>query len=268
MLDRSSEATTFQDDGVVVLRQVLTEDEVEQLRAGIDRVMAAPGPLAISTGTPGEPGTFFEDFCRWSEVAEFERVIRESKLAALAGELTSSSEIRLFHDHTLVKEPATASPTPWHQDQPYYCIDGRQTVSFWIPLDPVPRESTLEFVRGSHEGTWYMPRSFVQGTAMVFDEGMLEDVPDIEADRDAFDIVGWDLEPGDAVSFNMLTLHASAGSANRRRAFSLRLMGDDVRFSPRPHPTSPNFPGLADELGAGQQMDHPLFPVLWRASKI
>ena len=100
---------------------------------------------------------------------------------------------------------------------------------------------------------------------MVFDEGALEDVPDVDADREAFDVVGWPLEPGDAVAFNMLTLHAAAGSANRRRAFSLRVLGDVVRFAPRPHATSPDFPGLEDELAAGAPMDHPAFPVLWRA---
>ena len=47
---------------------------------------------------------------------------------------------------------------------------------------------------------------------MVFDEGALEEVPDIDADRDAWPIVGWAMEPGDAVAFNMLTLHGAAGS--------------------------------------------------------
>ena len=71
------------------------------------------------------------------------------------------------------------------------------------------------------------------------------------------------MEPGDAVAFNMLTLHAAAGSRNRRRAFSLRLIGDDVRFAPRPHATSPPFPELEGALGAGDALDHPLFPELW-----
>ena len=89
-----------------------------------------------------------------------------------------------------------------------------------------------------------MPRTFAAETPMVFEpEGGLADVPDIEADRDAHEILGWELEPGDAVAFHMLTLHAAAGTATRRRAFSLRLIGDDVRFAPRPHRTSPPFPG-------------------------
>ena len=98
-----------------------------------------------------------------------------------------SATVRLHHDHLLVKEPGTTIRTPWHQDQPYYNVDGFDTVSFWIPLDPVPRESTLEFVAGSQaSGTWYMPRSFFDDRALVFDEGTFEEVPDVEADRDAF----------------------------------------------------------------------------------
>jgi ectoine hydroxylase-related dioxygenase (phytanoyl-CoA dioxygenase family) len=251
----TDEVERFRRDGAVALRGVLSAGHVALLAAGVERVQAEPSHLAIGD-------EFFEDFCTWQRVPEFERAIRESPLAAIAGELTGSRRIRLFHDHVLVKQPGTTTRTPWHQDQPYYCIDGTQNVSFWIPLDPVPRESTLEFVAGSHApGTWFMPRSFVEGTPMVFDEGALEEVPDVEADRSAHEIVGWALEPGDLVAFHMLTLHAAAGSRTRRRAFSLRLIGDDVTFAPRPHRTSPPFEGL--ELEAGAPMDHPLFPVLW-----
>ncbi len=259
-----ADAESFRRDGAVVLRGALGPDQVELLAAGVERNLAAPSELAIRTEEPGAPGAFFEDFCNWQRIAEFERAVSELPLAATAGTLTGSSQIRLFHDHVLVKEPGTTTRTPWHQDQPYYCIDGSRTVSFWIPLDPVPRESTLEFVAGSHaDGTWFMPRTFSEETPMVFEPGALADVPDIEADRDAHEILGWELEPGDAVAFHMLTLHAAAGTATRRRAFSLRLIGDDVRFAPRPHRTSPPFPGLERQLSAGDPMDHPLFPVLW-----
>ena len=75
-----------------------------------------------------------------------------------------------------------------------------------------------------------MPRSFVAKTPMVFDEGVLAEVPDVEADRAAWPIVGWALQPGDAVAFDMLTLHAAGGSPTRRRAFSLRLVGDPLQL--------------------------------------
>jgi ectoine hydroxylase-related dioxygenase (phytanoyl-CoA dioxygenase family) len=261
MLD-SRTIADFRRDGAVPLLGILTAEEVEALREGIERNLAEPGPLALEQG---ENRTFFEDFRNWDRIPEFERVIRGSGLAEAAAELMDASEVRLFHDHVLVKEAGSQERTPWHQDQPYYCIDGMQNVSFWIPLDPVSRENTLEFAAGSHaDGTWYMPRTFVSKTPMVFDEGALEEVPDIDADRDAHQLVGWPLQPGDAVAFHMLTLHQAAGSATRRRAFSVRLLGDDIRYAPRPHRTSPPFPELDGRVDAGRPMPDDVFPVLYR----
>lgn len=61
----------------------------------------------------------------------------------------------------------------------------------------------------------------------------------------------------------MLTLHAAGGATRRRRAFSVRVLGDHAVHAPRPWRTSPDFPGLAAELPAGAPLDHPLFPIVW-----
>ncbi len=254
----------FRSEGAVVLRGVLGGADLDALRRGVERNLSDLSPLGMNATRPDEPGAFIEDFRNWQRIPEYEGVIRDSSLGEVAGRLMGSREVRLFHDHLLVKEAGTLDRSPWHQDQPYYCIDGAQTVSFWIPLDPVQRPSTLEFVAGSHLGSWFMPRSFVEGTSMVFEEGALEEVPDIEADRESWEIRGWAMNPGDAIAFNMLTLHAAAGSPRRRRAFSVRLIGDDVRYAPRPHRTSPPFPELDGTLEPGAPMEHPLFPVVWR----
>ncbi|MBT9501370.1 MAG: phytanoyl-CoA dioxygenase family protein [Burkholderiaceae bacterium] len=251
--------------GVVCLRGVLKPAEVDRLREGIDANLAAPSPRAKVASRPDDPGFFIEDFCNWQENAAYREVITQSALAAVAAQLTGSRAIRLYHDHMLTKESGTQQRTPWHQDQPYYNVEGSQNVSFWIPVDPVSRASTLEFVAGSHRGPWLMPRTFMSNEAKWFPEGSLADLPDIEANRSAYDIRGWAMEPGDALAFNMLTLHASAGlePGRRRRAFSVRMLGDDMRHAPRRWKTSPEFPGLTDQLPAGAAMEHPLFPVLW-----
>ncbi len=267
MID-SGVADRFQRDGAVCIRQLLRPGEMAVLRAGIDANLARLSPRAKVASSADDPGYFVEDFCNWQENPDYRRFIFESALAETAGRLMQSASARLYHDHMLTKEPGTRQPTPWHQDQPYYNIEGRQNVSFWIPVDPVPRESTLEFIAGSHRGPWLMPRSFMDAQARWFPEGSLADLPDIEAARDAFPILGWELQPGDAVCFHMLMLHAARGvmGPHRRRVFSVRFLGDDITHAPRRWRTSPEFPGLADELPAGAPMDHPLFPVLWRAS--
>lgn len=254
----------FARDGAVCIRQLLTPGEVALLREGIDANLATPSPRAKVASRPDDPGRFFEDFCNWQDIPAFGRFIGEAPVALAAQRLMQSRGVRLYHDHVLVKEPGTRQRTPWHQDQPYYNIDGMQNISCWIPVDPVPRASTLEFVAGSHRGPWLMPRSFMDHQAKCFPEGSLHDLPDVEADRSAFDILGWDTEPGDVVCFHMLTLHAAGGfdGPGRRRVFSVRFLGDDVRHAPRAWTTSPEFPGLAEELPAGAPMAHTLFPLL------
>jgi ectoine hydroxylase-related dioxygenase (phytanoyl-CoA dioxygenase family) len=254
----------YQRDGAVCVRQFFTPAEVALLARGIEANLAAPSPRAMVASGPDDPGRFFEDFCNWRDIAEYERFIFDTPLAALAQGLMQSSTVRLYHDHLLVKEPGTRQKTPWHQDQPYYNVEGWQNVSFWIPVDPVSRASTLEFVAGSHQGPWLMPRTFMTQQAKWFPEGSLAELPDIEQHREDFPILGWDLQPGDLVCFHMLSLHASAGvdGTHRRRVFSVRFLGDDMTHAPRPWVTSPPFPGLADELPAGQAMDHPLFPLM------
>jgi len=264
MID-SQTVESFQRDGAACLRGLFTPAEMSLLTKGIDQNLAHLSPRAKVASRPDDPGRFVEDFCTWQDNEFYRRFIFESKLAEAAGTLMGSSTARLYHDHMLTKEVSTRQPTPWHQDQPYYNVEGRQNISFWIPADPVNRASTLEFVAGSHLGPWLMPRTFMDAQAKWFPEGALADRPDIEANREAYRILGWPLEPGDAVCFHMLTLHASGGvsGGQRRRVFSVRFLGDDARHAPRRWKTSPEFPGLADELPPGAPMEHPLFPLLW-----
>jgi ectoine hydroxylase-related dioxygenase (phytanoyl-CoA dioxygenase family) len=110
-----------------------------------------------------------------------------------------------------------------------------------------------------------MPRSFLDGEAKWFPDGTLAELPAIDAEPGRFRVIGWELEPGDAVFFHMLTLHSAGGvsTGRRRRVLSVRFLGEDMAHAPRPWTTSPPFPGLADELPPGAPMYHPLFPVLW-----
>lgn len=252
----------YRRDGAVAIRGMFSA-WVEKLREGIARNMAAPGPdVKIYTGENGG-GRFFGDYCNWDRIPEYRDFIFHSPAADIGRQLMGSKTVRLFHEHVLVKEASADVATPWHQDQPYYCVDGDDTVSLWIPLDAVPRERTLEFVAGSHRwGKYYRPERFNK-TPLNANDG-LEPVPDINGQRDKFNVIGWALEPGDAVAFNYKTLHgapANNSASEQRRAFSLRLLGDDARFARREGVvTSPPFRGVT--LRHGAVMDAAEFPLL------
>lgn len=249
----------YQRDGVVLVKGLFA-DWVEVLRAGVERNMREPSAQVMATLKPGEAGRFFDDYCNWNRIAEFEQAIRGSGAAAAAARLMGSERVQLFHDHVLVKEPGTTKATPWHTDGPYYFVEGRQTVSFWVPLDPV-REASLRCVAGSH--LWekdVLPTRWVSETSFYPEAGDYMPVPDPEAE--GMRVLEWEMEPGDAVAFHYRTLHGARGntSTTRRRAFSLRLVGDDARYVERPGPTSPPFPGHG--MQAGDRLRADWFPYL------
>ncbi len=246
-------------DGVVLVKG-LWKDWVDVIRAGIERNMAEPGPYAAENLKPGEGGRFFDDYCNWQRIPEFEEVVRNSAVADVAAELMGSETVQLFHDHVLVKEPGTTKQTPWHQDGPYYFVEGGQTISFWSPVDPV-KEASLRCVAGSHR--WekeVLPTRWLSEENFYPNPEKYMPVPD--PDAEGMRVMEWEMEPGDAVAFNFRTLHGARGNqaAARRRAFSLRLVGDDARYVERPGRTSPPFPG--HDMRAGERLREDWFPYL------
>ena len=259
-MDQISEETVraYQTDGAVLIKGLFA-DWVGPLRAGVAKNMANP-KYQMQNLKPGEVGSFFDDYCNWDRIPEFEAAIFQSGVGAVAAALMGSDTVQIFHDHVLVKEPGTTKATPWHTDGPYYFVEGCQTVSFWCPLDPV-NEASLRCVAGSH--LWekdVLPTRWLSETSFYPDDDRYMPVPDPEAE--GMRILEWQMEPGDAVAFNYRTLHGARGntSANRRRAFSLRLVGDDARYVERPGPTSPPYPGHG--MVAGQRLREDWFPML------
>jgi ectoine hydroxylase-related dioxygenase (phytanoyl-CoA dioxygenase family) len=252
----------FQELGVTVVRGAFKE-WVDVLRAGIQFNIDNPGPSGRSyTGEKGG-GRFLSDYCNWQRIPEYRDFIFNSPSAEIGAELMGSRTVQLFHEHVLVKEAAAGVATPWHQDAPYYSVAAAKTVSLWLPLDDVPRERTLEFIAGSHSsGKLYQPQ-FFNGNPLNEDDG-LEALPDIDGNRDAFNILGWALAPGDAVAFDYRTIHgapANDSPSAQRRAFSLRLVGDGATFVRHEgRKTSPPFPEIA--LANGAPLTGDAFPVL------
>lgn len=255
---------TFEREGVVCLRGALA-GWIDVIADGIERNLREPGEFASENVASGEPGQFFDDYCNWQRIPEFERVIRESPAAAIAAAAMRSSSAQIFHDHVLVKEAGTAKETPWHQDQPYYFVAGEQTVSFWIPVDPV-EEATLRFVSGSHR--WDRPvRPIRWADDSAFYEAANDgfiDAPNPDAEPERYTVREWTLQPGDIILFHYRTVHGARGNMTRRRrrVLSLRWLGDDARYVERPGRTSPPFPGHG--MIDGQRLREDWFPTVWR----
>ena len=225
----------FARDGVVKIPGVLGPEWTAPLSAYVDRELANDEHLGIDTNPGAVSDRSFTSRYNWHREEILQRLITESPVPRIAAELMDSSSVRFYFDHLLVKEPGTSLPTPWHQDIPYWPFLGRQICSVWVSLSHATVEqSSLEFVRSSHlANTYYAPATFSDERNWMNDF-VGEPCPDIESDRDAYDIVGFDVEPGDALVFSAWMLHGAPGNAgtHRRAAISTRWLGDDATWAP------------------------------------
>lgn len=268
--DLATAAETFRRDGVAVLRGALDPEWIDLLREGVEHNRTNPSPWSHWYTKPDESVGFWADYVTWPDVPQYRRVVFESGLGRIAADLMGSQTARFFHEHVLVKEPGATERTPWHHDQPYYCIDGDQNVSMWIALDPVPLDTAVEFIVGSHRwNRWFIPRKFIDHTPYGPEADRYEYLPDIDAlvADDTTEVVRFAVEPGDVVVFHYRTLHGAPGNPSadrRRRVVSLRWVGDDAVWAQRPWQVSP--PYEPNGLEPGDQLDDERFPVVFDAS--
>lgn len=266
------EITQYHNDGVIFVGQAVKAEWVDRMLAVVEFQLNHPSEWANDANPGQATNRLFTDRYQWRQNAEIRAYLFESGVAGLAGQAMQSNQVRFYFDHLLVKEPSTDAPTPWHQDVPYWPFMGKQICSVWLALTDISIEqSAMEFVRGSHqEGKYYRPELFADREnhpGSWAKAGAGEKVPDIEAHREDFDIIGWDMKAGDAVLFSAWTLHWAPGNRSqtqRRAAISTRWLGDDVTWFPHegadPTVTQKDVSIQTGELAH----DDKVFPLVWQ----
>ena len=255
-------------DGVAIVRDCISKDWLTVLRKAVEKDIQDPGPYIHSYESDDGQGRFHGNLRLWETHSGFRNFCLNSPLPELAAELLGSAKVNLLYDQLFVKEPGTPNRTRWHNDQPYRAMRGWQVLTFWIALDPVNRDSgALEFLRGSHRwNRWFQPESFGRGpTIEPYEKNAdYEPTPDIEQRRDSYDIISWDLSPGDVYVFHALTIHGAGGNLTtdvRRRGYAVRYTGDDVVYCTRP---GTNKSLRSSEHADGDPLDSSQHPVVWR----
>ncbi|CEM16732.1 unnamed protein product [Vitrella brassicaformis CCMP3155] len=261
----------YQRDGVACLRQLFSTEWIEHLQTAVDEVLRDERNEDLEVYTPkGEAGRFCGEMDCSRKYPAFQHFVLASPAAFIAAQVMRADRCNFFYDFLFVKEPNTAQRTVWHQDLPYWAVHGDQICSIWLPLDPVPQSTCLEFVRGSHKwGKAFAPFRFADGQVYPgMENGLLPRVPDIENNRGDYDILSYDMQLGDCLVFNAKMLHSAPPNAShtlRRRAFSTRWMGEDARFD-LPAGEARGYPNFDVALCQGGEMTCKAFPVVWPPS--
>ena len=252
----------YQKNGLVFLKNIIPDTWISTLKLGVKKNFKNPSKYKCVYEKKDNIELFYDDYCNWQKIKEYKDFLFNSNIRFIASQLMKSSKVNVFHEHVLIKQPGSQKRTPWHQDQSYYCVEGQQNVSFWIPLDKISKTLSPEFISKSHKWSKkFLPTKFF-GNSYNHKDKEFEKIPDIENNRNKYDIVTHRFNPGDMIAFNFATVHGSPGnnSRNQRRAFSARFTGDDARYIKRKGEMSPPFPEV--KLNNGDILDCDTFPLL------
>jgi ectoine hydroxylase-related dioxygenase (phytanoyl-CoA dioxygenase family) len=264
----------FQDDGAVVIRDVLDADLLARLEQLVEDVLPQARSMAKYDADRNdgrqrkvEDATFLSDF-NWMTHLTARDIFFNSPIVQIAAEGMRTKHVRLYEDLLMYRRPGSQTPTPWHQDSPLWPMEGEQMCSIWFSLNRMtPEAGALRFIAGSHKGPAYMqyvPKSRKEAAGAESENAVGQQMPEIEGHEDQFKILTFSTEPSDVILFSPKAIHATYGATSGfpKRSFSIRYLGDDIRWAPKPFGT---FHRWMQELPLkpGDAMEHERFPQVW-----
>ena len=271
------EVDTYHRDGVLLLQNMFDKDWIEILNKGLDANIGTPTKRSRIWYKDTSGRSMFYDHTAWQGIEEYKKFIFSSPAAQICGQLTGSATINFFFDSVFVRSTGTQFETPWHQDEPYWSVEGYDACSLWMPLVPVKQKSSLSFVPGSHRmKTVFKQYNFgdlnpvrkKNVDQVDFSDIAEQEFPDINADPERFNVVSWDVQPGDCIAFNGRTMHGGSGKLDGDcdlRVFTTKWVGDDVRIKFRDCGMDPDNSSEMIEKGLkpGDRPDTDLYPRVW-----
>lgn len=238
LIDAQREA--FKVDGAVVLKNVFDIDAIDALRRAVFEEATSTSTSKKIFTKPGGIGRYVSDVWVSEHSEVFRTFCRSTTVASIACFFLESRSARFLYDSWIVKYPGTIDPTPWHQDWGFL----GNAVSLWVPLDPIPRSSSVEVIRGSHlwNRQFYEPwhevefaemRTKLGGRIRNPDGSMPEPIPDFEQDRDRYEILSWCLEPTDCLILDPMAVHGAPGNLTQSSMarYTSRWSAPDARLS-------------------------------------
>jgi ectoine hydroxylase-related dioxygenase (phytanoyl-CoA dioxygenase family) len=252
----------FHANGYVNGGQVLSEAEVDTLRAEIDRVIAdqnnpaVPQPVLLRNLSSSADSPVWQIVNIWEASEPFKRLIAHPQVVKGLAQLTEAVQLRIWHDQIQYKPAQIGGVNMWHQDAPYWPILAPMTeVTGWVALDDVDEANgCMSMVPGSH--LW--------GNHI----GFLESLPNYDAmpteyQGHAVNVVRCPVKKGEVHYHHALTWHGShANTSGRpRRAIALHYMTQDTRFVANGQHVMKQFVEVAD----GDIMHGAHFPLVYSA---
>lgn len=248
-------------DGAVHVPSLLDEQWCDRLRRTIARSRTTPS-VHYGVLSPSHLPLVDSDLFGWRNDPQLRALTHESPVVELAASLLECDQVVLIEDQWFSSAPGASTPSPWHQDEPYYHLD-RPFLTIWVSLDDVDADASLRFVPGSHlGGVTYEMVDFTAPGASANDSDRR--VPDIWARPATYGVRSWQLRAGDAVALDSRTLHASGDATVARpfRRISTRWAEPATRFERRSDGGAAFWELLGHGLRDGDLIAGDVFPTI------
>ena len=202
----------YHEEGFVVLRNLLSAETAASLYDEVLEVVESKNM----------PDSFLAQSSEYLVGSALDKLNNGDELRHIVSEFMGGSS-SLYLPFTAVKGPHQG-PFKFHQDNNYTLHDG-PSCNCWIACGPVTKENgCLKIV----------PKSHLNGT--VESKAMFVDADGNESHRtvaeEPTEWVDVELNPGDAVLFTRLTIHASGANTTEqpRVAYAVQFHRDDTRW--------------------------------------
>jgi hypothetical protein len=225
-------------DGAVHIPSALCAEDLAVARGLFDWGFANPGQSFMNAPMEGGPPIRVDAYNRNGR-GFYNEMLLKSTIPAIAAAVLGEDRLWYLGEQLFVKDgPEQSCHTPWHQDsdQP---VNTFGLFGMWISFESLPKESCLNFIRGSHKGPCFNPIvKSDDGTSSRLLYPTATDMPpfpDIDANLGDYEVLSWPYEPGDVVMFNNMTIHGGGviPAGGVRRTLSLRFFGSGVKVTAR-----------------------------------
>ena len=176
-------------------------------------------------------------------------------------------------DNWFLREAGSKSSTPFHHDISYFDMEGTMCV-LWLPLEATRKDEGIAWVKSSHLWDKLFLRVLfkdghkVEGNECTIDGKKYELPPDVLGNKDKYEFLQWDFELGDAVIFDMRSLHGTLSSSIPNKTLSrytLRVAKEEAKISYVGDWTSYNYRKAMKDAGYkdGDCLGGKMFPTLY-----
>ena len=221
-----SQAREYDEIGCFVFPDAFTDSELRAIDDAIE-----PGESRVREFLSGQPNGRFSvagidtqtvapHLVMHSEVLR--RVCAQPPLAGIARDLLGA-DVRLYWEQAVYKQPHSAEPVLWHQDNGYTFVEPQAYLTCWIAItDATLRNGCVTVMPGAHRSGTLMHRSTPIGFECWGDESLARAVP---------------VRAGSIVVFTSLTPHFTAANTTDdvRKAYIVQYApADAVAYRPQP----------------------------------